>query len=147
MDHDHRLSPHFVWLFALIAVLGGLGLSFLTARHGWRLSAAVFFGFVGAMAFLAGYLTRASALQVIGPFVVASAALGTIYYVIVKSVLTAAGATVGAAGRVDGVAGVMGVVVAVVIVVDALAASVGGALFGIRLRAVKAPGQLLRRAA
>ena len=89
MDRN-KLSPHFVWLFALVAVVGGLGISFVTAKAGWKVSAAAFFGFVGLMAFLGGYLTRASALQAVLPFVLASGALGAVYYAIVKSVMSAA---------------------------------------------------------
>ncbi len=147
MNNDKRLSPHFVWLFALVAVIGGLGLSFLTAKHGLKVSAIVFFGFFGLMAFLGGYLTKASTLQAVGPFVIASFALGAVYYVIVKSVMTAAASAVGASGKLDGAAATMGTVAAILIIVDALAASVGGSTFGIKLRAVKAPGELLRRPA
>ena len=147
MDNDKRLSPHFVWLFALVAVIGGLGLSFLTAKHGWKVSAAVFFGFVGVMSCLGGYLTRASMLQAILPFVIASGALGAVYYVIVKSVMSSAANAVGAGGHLDGAATAMGTVAAVLITLDALAASVGGAIFGIKLRAVKSPSDLLRRPA
>lgn len=147
MNNDKRLTPHFVWIFALVAVLGGLGISFLTAGHGWKVSAAVFFAFVGLMAFLGGYLTRANTLQAVGPFVIASAALGAVYYVIVKSVMTSAAASVGAHGKLDGAASTMGTIAAILIVIDALAASVGGATMGIKLRSVKSPGELLRRPA
>ena len=146
MDRN-KLSPHFVWLFALVAVVGGLGISFVTAKAGWKVSAAAFFGFVGLMAFLSGYLTRASTLQTVGPFVLASFALGAVYYAIVKSVMSAAADAVGAAGRADGAASTMGAIAAFLIIVDALAASVGGATFGIKLRAVKSPAELIRRPA
>ena len=85
MDKDKRLSHHYVWLFALVAVVGGVGLSFATAGAGVKVSAAVFFAFVGLMAFLGAYLTRATALQAIGPFLLASGALGAIYYAIARS--------------------------------------------------------------
>jgi hypothetical protein len=147
MDNDKRLSPHFVWLFALVAVIGGLGLSFLTAKHGVKLSAIVFFGFVGLMAFLGGYLTRANGLQAVLPFVVASVALGAVYYVIVKSVMSTAADALGAQGHAGGVASAMGTFAAVLIFLDALAASIGGATTGIKLRAMKSPGDLLRRPA
>ena len=146
MDRN-KLSPHFVWLFALVAVVGGLGISFVTAKAGWKVSAAAFFGFVGLMAFLGGYLTRATALQAVLPFVLASGALGAVYYAIVKSVMSAAANSVGAAGRADRAAATMGAIAAFLIIVDALAASVGGAIFGIKLREVKAPGELIRRPA
>jgi len=147
MDNTKRLSPHFVWLFALIAVIGGLGISFVTAKAGWKVSAMAFFGFVGLMAFLGGYLTRASTMQVIGPFILASAALGAVYYAIVKSVMSAAADAMGATGRADSAAATMGAIAAVIIIIDALVASVGGATFGVKLRAVKSPAELLRRPA
>ncbi|MBK9034578.1 MAG: hypothetical protein IPL61_25475 [Myxococcales bacterium] len=147
MDTDKRLSAHLVWLFALVAVVGGLGLSFVTAKAGWKVSAAVFFGFVGLMAFLGGYLTRATTLQAVGPFVLASGALGAVYYAIVKSVMSTAANAVGAGGRADHAAATMGAVAAFLIILDALAASVGGATLGIKLRAVKSPSELLRRPA
>ena len=77
----------------------------------------------------------------------ASGALGAVYYAIVKSVMSAAANSVGAAGRADRAAATMGAIAAFLIIVDALAASVGGAIFGIKLRAVKAPGELIRRPA
>jgi|GEM_PF-4879071 len=147
MENDKRLSPHFVWLFALVAVIGGLGLSFLTAKHGLKVSAIVFFGFVGLMAFLGGYLTRANGLQAVLPFVIASVALGAIYYVIVKSVMATTANALGANGHANSAAATMGTVAAILIFIDALAASIGGATTGIKLRAVKAPGDLLRRPA
>lgn len=147
MNQDKRLSPHLTWLFALVAVVGGIGISFATARHGWKLSAGLFFGFVGVMAFLSTYLTRATLFQAIGPFVVASLGLGAIYYLVVKSVMTAAASTVGAAGHMDGATTAMGTVAAVLITLDALAASAGGAVFGTKIREVKSPRELLRRPA
>lgn len=147
MDNDKRLSPHFVWLFALVAVIGGLGISFLTVGAGWKVSAVAFFVFVGLMAFLGGYLTRASMMQAIGPFVLAALALGATYYVILKAAVNAAAGAVGAGGHAGGAASAMGFIAGFIIAVDALAAGIGGATTGIKLRSVKSMGELVRRPA
>jgi len=137
-----RFSPVFVWLFALVAVAGSIGLATLTAPHGYKITAAVAFGFVGSLACLAALTTRASRLQAIGPFVVAALGIGAVYFVVARRVLVGAGSAIGASSSVgSGVAGFL----AAIVLLDALAAGIGGALFGLKLRKVKSFGDLLGR--
>lgn len=142
---NQKLSPHFVWLFAVVAVVGGLGLSFLTAKMGWKVSAGVFFAFVGAASCASAWLTRSTTFQAIGPFVVASFGLAGAYYMILKRVMDAAASSLGAGSSGFGAkaAGLF----AAIILIDVLVASIGGALFGIKLRSVKSLGDLVKRPA
>jgi hypothetical protein len=145
---DRKLSPHFVWLFALVAVAGGVGIAYLTAPHGYKVTAGAVFAFVGLLACASAWLTRASTLGVIGPWIIASLGLAVVYFVVVKRVLGGAASELGVSGAAaDSLGGTVAAVFAGVVLVDALVASIGGAVFGIKLRSVKQPSELLRRAA
>jgi hypothetical protein len=144
---DRKLPPHLVWLFALVAVGGGLAISYVTAPMGLKVSAIAFAVFFGAVACAAAFLTRATAAQAIVPFVVASLGIGAIYFVVTRKVITETADAFGAGGAVDGFGSATAIVVAAIVLCDALVASIGGAIFGLKLRKVKSPRELLRRAA
>jgi len=142
---QRKLSPHLVWLFALVAVAGGLGVAYLTAHMGWKASAAALGLVVGALACAGGFFTRASPVQAIAPFVVGGAGVAAAYYVVIKQVMTASASLVGAgAGAANGFGGTAAILFSGIILVDVLVAGIGGAIVGMKLRAVKSPRQLLR---
>lgn len=145
---NQKLSPHFVWLFAVVAMVGGLGISFLTAKMGWKVSAGAFFAFVGICAAASAWTTRSTTLQAIGPFVIASFGLAGAYYMILKRIMTAAASTVGAGSSAAGGFGAKAAMLfAAIVLIDVLAASIGGSLFGIKLRSVKSFADLAKRPA
>jgi len=145
---NQKLSPHFVWLFAVGAMVGGLAISFLTAKMGWKVSAGAFFAFVGLASAASAWMTRSTTLQAIGPFVIASFGLAGAYYLILKKVMTAAASSIGAgSGAAGGFGAKAAMLFAGIVLIDVLVASVSGALFGIKLRSVKSFGDLAKRPA
>src|SRR5262249_8856857 len=128
-----------VWLFALATLGAAIGVTYLiphiTGAITPKAMAAVYFAVFGLGATLAVVLSRASALRTIGAMAVGGAGLGIVYYIVVARTVAAAASELGASGSAAGGFGAaMGLVFAVGFAVDALAASIAGALFGSKLR-------------
>ena len=118
-----KLSPHFVWLFAL----GALGLALLITKVippvTPKVMAGIYFAVFGISAAAATVITRTSALASIGAFAIAGAGLGGYYYWVITSV--APGSGFGQS---------LGMVFCIAFAVDALAAGIAGTLAGLKFR-------------
>lgn len=139
MSNESKLGPNASWLFAAVTLAVTIGVTYaiphITKPITPKAMAAVYFALFGGGATLAIYLTRASALRVIGSFALAGAGLGIFYYIVVGRAAQSAADSLGASGSAAGSIGAtMGLVFAVGFAVDALAASIAGALFGTKLR-------------
>jgi hypothetical protein len=119
-----KLSPHFVWLFAL----GTLGVVLLVTKLmpgpvSPKTMAAIYFALFGAGATAATFVTRTSVLASIAAFGAAGLGLGGWYYAMIAGM--APGSSFGSG---------LGLVFAVAFSVDALAAGIAGTLFGLKIR-------------
>ena len=141
MSTDSKLSPHIVWLFAAAALAVAIGATYAVHATSWKVYAGIYFVLFGGGAFAAGMLTRASAVQTILPFAAASAGLGAFYYAVFAKVASAAGDSFGSSA--GGAASKLALVIGAVVFIDALAASIGGAVSGMKLRNVKSFGDLV----
>jgi hypothetical protein len=139
---EKKLAPHLVWLFALGAVGAGLGVSYATLSSGGWVAAIAFAVVFGGIACAAAWLTRSTTFQAVTPFVVASVGLAVIYFIIVKRAVTDA---VGSSSIADAGGTMLAVYAAAKGLIAALGASIGGAIFGIKLRSVRSLGDLVKR--
>ncbi len=129
-----KLSAHWVWAFALCAVVLGIGAAYATAGLGPKVSSAAYFGVFLACGFAATALTKAKALLSLTAFLGASLLSAAGYYLVaVQAVADATGALGGAeAGGMLGAA--VGIFVAVITFFVSAAGGVGGALAGLRAK-------------
>lgn len=118
-----KLSPHFVWLFALAT----LGLTLLVTKLvppvTPKVMAGIYFALFGVGAAAATVITRTSALASIVAFAIAGAGLGGYYYWVITSVAPGSGLGQG-----------LGMVFCIAFAVDALAAGISGTLAGLKVR-------------
>ena len=118
-----KLSPNFVWLFAL----GALGLALLVTKVippvTPKVMAGIYFAVFGVSAAAATVLTRTGAAASIAAFAIAGAGLGGYYDWVITSIAPGSGLGQG-----------LGMVFCVAFAVDALAAGIAGTLGGLKFR-------------
>ncbi|MCC6873237.1 MAG: hypothetical protein IT378_02925 [Sandaracinaceae bacterium] len=133
-DKVGKLGSGFVWLFALLAVLIGIGSGYATQGLDAKVSSAVYFGVFLAAGFAGTVLTKARALSSIAAFLLASLASAGTYYAIASSAVSDAAGALGG-GEAGGMLGAaIGIFVAVITFFVSMAGGIGGALAGIRAR-------------
>lgn len=136
-----KLSSSYVWLFALAAVVAGVGSGFLTSGLDWKIGSAIYFGIFAACAFLATYTTKASTGMGVIAFLVGAIATSVFYYLIIKyAVETVTDATTGMAGddaakeAGSAFAGMFGMVAAAINGVGTWVAGITGSVAGTRFK-------------
>jgi hypothetical protein len=136
MNMDKKLAPHFAWLFGLAAVALGVAFSFLLVHHTWK-TASIAIGLSFAICGVASsWLTRATTPQAVIPMVVAALGIGAIYFIVVKRALDPINHTL-ATG--------LAAWAAIKVLAVTLAAGIGGAVGGFKLREVKSLGDLVKK--
>jgi hypothetical protein len=135
---DKKLTPHFAWLYAALALGLGVAFTFLLKNHTWKVATIAIGLSYAVSGACASWLTRATKPQAVIPMVVAGLTIGAIYFVTIKSIFGEINQTAATMLAVYAAAKVLGVT---------LAAGIGGALGGFKLRDVKSPGDLLKRPA
>jgi hypothetical protein len=142
-DKVGKMNGGFVWLFALGAIVLGIGSAWLTASMSNKISMAVYFGVFAAAGFLAILLTRSKTGVGVLAFFLAAAVSATVYFFIVSAVMadatytmtSAVGASSGDAQQVGSLMGkAAGWFAAAFIFLDTLVAGIGGCLFGAKQR-------------
>lgn len=149
MSND-KLGTKAIWLFSLATLVLAVAVTYLIPKIVGPISpkamAAVYGALFGAGAAAAAFLTRANPFAVIGSSAVASLGLAIFYYVVVGRVAAAAADSLGASGGAASTIGAMsGMIFAVIFFAAGLAGSVGGALFGAKLRNAQSGPLLAKR--
>jgi hypothetical protein len=133
-----KLNSNLVWLFALGAILLGVGGGYVTSGMGTKVSTAVFLGVFSIAGFCAAYLTQAGTGKAIGAMVLAAVGTAVIYYFVI-SAITAKAVDVAAMGQGGDAGGVMGSFfggfAAVIVLLETLVAGIAGALVGRKAKA------------
>ncbi|MBX3274773.1 MAG: hypothetical protein KF729_31200 [Sandaracinaceae bacterium] len=129
-----KLSAHWVWLFALAAVVVGVGAAYATAGLGSKVSSAVYFGVFLTSGFAATALTKAKALLSLSAFLLASLLSAASYYVVTMQAVAETTSALGAAEAGGALGAAIGIFVAVITFFVSAAGGVGGALAGLRAR-------------
>ncbi|MEC7524118.1 MAG: hypothetical protein VYE22_29830 [Myxococcota bacterium] len=133
-DKIGKLGGVWVWLFALSAVLLGMGSGYVTAGMGAKISSAVYFGIFLVSGFAAMALTKAKALLGIAAFLLAALISAAGYFWVAAQAMTEATSALGAA-EVGGTLGAaMGAFVAVITFLVSATGGVTGAVAGVRAR-------------
>ena len=132
-----------VWVFAVGAVLVGLGASWATAGMSSKISAAIYFGVFSLAGFAALYLTRAKTVIGVLAFILAAVASGVFFHIIVSSMIseavtvtaTVAGGPADAGAAMGSTMGsIMGAFAGVIVGLETLIAGLGGVIVGARQR-------------
>jgi hypothetical protein len=95
MNHEssQKLPANTVWLFALAAAVLAVGSSFLTTKLPWHVAQGIYFGIFAVGGFLATYLTRSGTGRGVLAFLAGSAAVATLYFLVVAQAVDAATAS------------------------------------------------------
>lgn len=144
---DNKLSAHFVWLFAAVAVIGGVGLSIATVKQGWTVTSIALGLLYGGLGCVAAWRTETTRFPAVSASVLAALAIGIIYFIVAKKVLQEAAGAVGVAAKAGTATTMLALVPTVKVLGVTLGAGIGGTLFGFKLRNVKSFGDLLKRPA
>ncbi len=139
-DKIGKLNAHYVWLFALGAVLIGLGGAYATAGLGAKVSSGVYFGTFLVSSFAATALTKAKALLSLAAFLLASLLSAAAYYFIALQAVTEATQAVGVVEAGGALGAALGFFVAATTFVVSASGGVGGTLAGLRARRQLAGG-------
>jgi len=134
-DKIGKLHAGYVWLFALGAVLLGIGGAFATAGLGAKVSSAVYFGVFLLSSFVATVFTKANVLVSLAAFLAASLVSAAAYYFVALQAVAEATQALGAAEAGGAMGAAIGIFVAVVTFVVSATGGVSGTLAGIRARA------------
>ncbi|HPH64685.1 MAG TPA: hypothetical protein PLF40_03040 [Kofleriaceae bacterium] len=145
----NRFAPSAIWLFALAAIVLGVGTAFATKNLPPKIAAGVYAAIVGAAGFGAGFATRAKLRSTVGVFLVAAVVVGVGYYFLVSHIFSTAVTTLtdtttamggDAAAKANGAhaAGVFGkffgIFAGVVGFLETLIVGIGGAVAGNKLK-------------
>jgi len=133
-DKIGKLNAHWVWLFALGAVLLSLGGAYATAGLGAKVSSAVYFGVFLFSGFAATVLTKAKAAMSLAAVLGASILSAASYYFIAMQAVADATGAMGAAEAGGMLGAALGIFVAVITFFVSAAGGVSGALAGLRAR-------------
>ncbi len=133
-DRMNRLGAGWVWLFALGAVLLGIGSAYATAGLGAKVSSAIYFGVFLACGFAATVLTKAKALVCVAAFLLASIASGAAYYWVAMQAMVDATNALGAGEAGGALGAAVGIFVAIVTFGVSARGGVGGVIAGHRVK-------------
>ncbi len=146
----NRFAPSATWLFALAAIVLGVGAAFATKNMPPKIAAGVYAAIVAAAGFGAGFVTRARLRSTVGVFFVAAVIVGVGYYFLVSHIFSTAVTTMtdttvalggNAAAKANGAqaAGFMGkffgIFAGIVGFLETLVIGIGGAVAGHKLKA------------
>jgi hypothetical protein len=150
----NRFAPSATWLFALAAIVLGVGAAFATKNLPPKIAAGVYAAIVAAAGFGAGFTTRAKLRSTVGVFFLAAVVVGVGYYFLVSHVFSTAVTTLtdttvamggDAAAKANGAhaAGVMGkffgIFAGAIGFLETLIVGIGGAVAGNKLKEQSGP--------
>ncbi|MEQ8461796.1 MAG: hypothetical protein RLO52_08715 [Sandaracinaceae bacterium] len=133
-DKIGKMGSAWVWLFALGAVLFGMGSGYVTAGMSAKISSGVYFGVFIVSGFAAMALTQAKAWLGIAAFLLAALVSAASYYWIAAQAVADATSALGAAEAGGTIGAAMGAFVAVVTFLVSATGGVTGAVAGVRAR-------------
>ena len=133
-DKIGKMGSAWVWLFALGAVLFGMGSGYVTAGMSAKISSGVYFGVFIVSGFAAMALTQAKAWLGIAAFLLAALVSAAGYYWIAAQAVADATSALGAAEAGGTIGAAMGAFVAVVTFLVSATGGVTGAVAGVRAR-------------
>jgi hypothetical protein len=136
-----KLSPNLVWLFALVAVAAGIGISYALAGLGQKVTAAVYFGVVAIGGFASTYTTRATIMRGVLAFLGIALVAAVAYYFLVDHIFSTATTTMsdamsGGAAHAEGekagsaLGHTFGMFVAIIVFLETSVAGVVGVVAG-----------------
>ncbi|MBP9086263.1 MAG: hypothetical protein KBG15_09090 [Kofleriaceae bacterium] len=145
----NRFAPSATWLFALAAIVLGVGAAFATKNMPPKIAAGVYAAIVAVAGFGAGFMTRARLRSTVGVFFVAAVIVGVGYFFLVSHVFSTAittvtDTTVAAGGNVAAKANgaqaasfmgkFFGIFAGIVGFLETLVVGIGGAVAGSKLK-------------
>ena len=139
MSNEGKLGKNTIWLFGLATLAVAIGVTYLLPHIAGPLPIKAMAGIYGALfgagAAAAAFTTRASVWAVIGSSAVTSVGLAVFYYIVVgRAAASVTDSLGGSAAAATSVGMVTGMIYAVGFFFVGFAGSVGGAIFGHRLR-------------
>jgi hypothetical protein len=152
MITDNKLSPNFAWLFALVTLGVTIGINYViphVVHHPLtpKALAGVYFAIYAGGATLAVLFTQARALRVVGTFSASALGLGIFFYEVVAKMFTAIASGLGASSSAaSGFGSKAGLMLAIGFTFLAIVASIGGAIFGTKIRGSIGQVAALRKA-
>lgn len=129
-----KLNAHWVWAFALGAVLLGIAGAYATTSLGPKVSSGVYFAVFLASGFAATALTQAKAFLSLTAFLAASLLSAAGYYFVALQAVADASQALGAAEAGGVLGAALGAFVAVITFFVSAAGGVSGALAGLRAK-------------
>ncbi len=141
----NKLSRHTAWLFAFGSIAAGIAASYALNGLGQKVTAAVYFAIVAIGGFTSTYMTQARVRGAVLTFITGAAVAGIAYYFLVSSLFTqattvmadaASGGQATAEGAKAGakMGNVFGIFVAAIVFLETIAAGIGGAIAGAKVR-------------